>query len=257
VDGLGVAPEGKENIISEIETPNLDELISKYPTAALKAEKGFLGNNYYSLGGRSENIGALIEEAGLKQIKISEAEKYSYLSFFFNGKNQEFRKGEEKKLIRTGLLDDYEQKPAMASVKIIDQIIKTVKEGRFNLITAALANLDMMSYSSNKTAVQKALRETDKAIKKISKAVLNKDGSLFITACKGGVEKLGKRGRGAWKVPFLMIGKDWEGRTTEAGETPGSNLSLMKASGTLLDVAPTILMAMNIEYNGPGKSLID
>lgn len=257
IDGLGAAPEGEGNIISASETPNLDELVSKYPTAVLKAERGFLGNNYYSLGGGNENINTLIERLGLSQVKITEAEKYPYLNFFFNGKNQNLRVNEKRILVETELLDNYARKPAMATPKIMNQILKTIKEGSFDLIIATFANLDMVLNTHDKAAIHKAIKEIDNGIKKISKAILNKDGLLFITACKGGAENLGKRGRGSWKVPFLMIGKDWEGRTTEAGETPGSDLSLMKVSGTLLDVAPTMLMAMNIEYNESGKNLID
>ena len=47
-------------------------------------------------------------------------------------------------------------------------------------------------------------------------------------------------------VPLLVIGRQWEGQMSPAGDPPGGDLSLMAPVGVLADVAPTILKILQI-----------
>jgi len=61
-----------------------------------------------------------------------------------------------------------------------------------------------------------------------------------------------------YPVPFIVIGKEWEGKTAGKINSPGADLSLIQPSGLLSDVAPTILKVMDIKppKEMTGKSLI-
>jgi len=66
------------------------------------------------------------------------------------------------------------------------------------------------------------------------------------------------RDNNSYPVPLIIVSERWEGRTGGASESPSADLSLVKPSGSLIDVAPTILKVMGIEKpeEMTGKSLI-
>ena len=95
--------------------------------------------------------------------------------------------------------------------------------------------------------------------------VLCKGGVIFITADHGNAEELvnlqsGKidKEHSTYPVPFVIVGKEWEGKTAGLPEGPNSDLSLVQPSGLLSDITPTILKVMNIEKSKEmtGQSLI-
>ena len=47
-------------------------------------------------------------------------------------------------------------------------------------------------------------------------------------------------------VPFYIIGKQFEGKPSIAGDVPNGDLSLMPPVGMLADVAPTFLAILGI-----------
>ncbi|MCX6740158.1 MAG: hypothetical protein NTZ49_02935, partial [Candidatus Parcubacteria bacterium] len=48
-------------------------------------------------------------------------------------------------------------------------------------------------------------------------------------------------------VPLLIIGNDWEGKNIGLPDAVAGDLSLVKPSGILADVAPTILKIMGVK----------
>ncbi len=250
VDGWGVPPNGEENAISRNHTPYIDQLISKYPIALLGVPKKDLGENYNILSGGKNDLTDIISENGLKQAKVAEVEKYAYLAYFMNNNNEEVRKGEQRIMISSEQpVEEYSNKPEMNTPKVCSQAVKLIKEGKTDLIIISLANLDMVLLSKDQQAIDRAVVALDNNIKKLTKAVLGQNGSLFITSCKKG----DKKDKG---VPLIMVAHDWEGRTVEFGETPGNDLSLLKQSGTLADIAPTVLRSIGIEHKQTNNILI-
>lgn len=251
IDGWEIIPSDKENIFADAHTPFFKELAAKYPIAALNIGKGALSKNYSLLGGKDENISNLASERGVKQIKITEAEKYAYLAYFFNGEDGEKKPGEERVLVSSEIINDYASKPAMATPAISKQVVKSVKEKKNQLIVAAFANLDMAILSGDKEAVIAAAEIADRGMEKITKTVLNKNGSIFILACKGTM--MSKN----CLVPFIMVNKEWEGQAARTGEAPGGDISLTTAKADLTDASATILKTLGLS-NEPksGKTLI-
>lgn len=237
--------------------PYLNELVAKYPTALLKVSEDFSGNNYHLLGGIKDNIAEIFEKSGLKQIKISTVEKYADLVFFFNGKDNTLKDGEERILVKTEITDDYALRPKMSTSKISDLVIKCLKDRTHDLIIAVFANLDLVSSSGNQKAILSAKKAIDTSVNRISKTVFNRDGRLFISSTGLSRSLASGEKKATVAVPFIMVSRSWEGLAIESGEVPGSDLSLMKISGTLADVAPTILKAVGYEGRIRGKPLLN
>ena len=112
----------------------------------------------------------------------------------------------------------------------------------------------MVGHTGNLEATMKGIQTVDECVGKIVDQVLVREGHVFITADHGNAEEMRNlRTGGILKehatnpVPFVIIGKDFEGQPSIAGEVPDGDLSLMPPVGMLADVAPTILTVMGIE----------
>jgi bisphosphoglycerate-independent phosphoglycerate mutase (AlkP superfamily) len=59
-------------------------------------------------------------------------------------------------------------------------------------------------------------------------------------------------------VPFILIGKEFEGKTIGFQEIPGNDLSLVNPQGILSDIAPTVLKILDLSKprEMTGRSLI-
>jgi bisphosphoglycerate-independent phosphoglycerate mutase (AlkP superfamily) len=107
--GWGIAPATEANAITAAKTPFFSRLVREYPVALLRPGQKSLNARYLTLGtGRefsTENsavavtLTSVIAAAGLKQIKITVAERLAALTYFFNGHAENKFSGEDWKII--------------------------------------------------------------------------------------------------------------------------------------------------------------
>jgi bisphosphoglycerate-independent phosphoglycerate mutase (AlkP superfamily) len=127
-------------------------------------------------------------------------------------------------------------------------LIKTVKKGGYGFIAAVFSDLDMAATRGDIKASGEAAEKIDDSLKKITKIVLSRGGLLIITAPAGKAEAIinprteaiNKKNT-SHHVPFIMIGKKYEGQAINFFETPGSDLTLAAPLGDISGIAPTIL----------------
>jgi 2,3-bisphosphoglycerate-independent phosphoglycerate mutase len=278
VDGWGIAPAGEGNALTQAGMPNFKELVSKYPSTTLKTilgkepvkKKINISKNYASLGtgkikpgSKSLGLFDVFNNAGVNWLVITGAEKFAYCSYFFSGLKK--IKKENYLLISSELIDNYSLKPEMASPKIAEALLKKIKSRKHAFILTDFANLDMVAHSGNFSATIEAAKTIDKLLKIIAKTVLENSGVLLLTSSNGNAEEAiemktetNNKEDNANPVPFLIVGRQFEGKTFGFEEAPGSDLALVAPGGSLADVMPTILkiMGMDIPKNLNGRSLI-
>lgn len=213
----------------------------------------------------ANTLGEVISKEGLKQLRIAETEKYAHVTYFFNGGREEKSKGEDHELIPSPRVANYDQKPEMSAQKITSKVVSYIEEDKYDFIIINYANADMVGHTGNLKATIKAVEEVDKSLGIVAKAILDKDGVMFITADHGNAEVVFNVQTGTIDkehtsnpVPFLVIGKEYEGRNIGAKDAPSGDLSLVQPQGILSDVAPTILKVLNIKKpeEMTGRSLI-
>ena len=213
----------------------------------------------------NEPLAKIISDAGLKQLHIAETEKYAHVTFFFNGGKEDPFKGEDRILIPSPRVASYDQKPEMSAKEVTKKINEAIMKEQYDFIAVNFANGDMVAHTGNLKATIKACEVVDSCLKQLIEVILAKDGVALITADHGNAEELvnlqsGKidKEHSTFPVPFLIIGRQWEGKTAGLPEGPNSDLSLVQPSGLLSDVAPTILKVMELEKSKEmtGKSLI-
>lgn len=276
LDGWGIAPAGESNAISAVKTPVFSDLVKEYPVAVLAPGASSLNTRYLCLGsGRDitdENtavtgtLTAVLSAAGMKQIKISETERFAALTHFFNGHAENKASGEDWRIISSEA-GDHSVKPALAMQRTVKEIIKAVKEPEAaSLIIAAIPYLDLVAMSGDFVSVKKAVAALDKKLKDIVSAVLSQNGTLIISSACGNAERMRNLGTDLADteltenpVPLLLIGSELKGQNIGLADPLSGDLSLLAPIGSLADLAPTILsiLGLTVPREMTGQNLID
>lgn len=199
----------------------------------------------------SKNIlSEVLANNGLKQVKIAETEKYAHLTFFFNSGKQDTYENEDRILINSEKMASYANKPEMSAEQITEQAIKVIESDKYDFIAINFANCDMVGHSGDKQAVIKATEVVDKCVKQVVDAILKKGGQGIITADHGNADIMmyedgtPNTAHTTSIVPFILFDD----------EQPKKQL---RESGSLADIAPTILKMLNLEQpkEMTGKSM--
>ena len=142
----------------------------------------------------------------------------------------------------------------MSARKITERVIKEMRGNKYDFIVLNFANPDMVAHTGNIVATTKGVEVTDECVGKIIEETLSRDGVAFITADHGNAEEMKNlrtcemdKEHATNPVPFVIIGKKFEGLPSVAGEVPEGDLSLLTPVGVLADVAPTILAIIGVQ----------
>lgn len=213
----------------------------------------------------TDTLGEVVSRAGLKQLRIAETEKYAHVTYFFNGGVEEALAGEDRVLIPSPRVDSYVQTPDMATPAITKKLIAKIDEGDYDFIVVNLANADMVGHTGDLEATKQAVVSVDEALKKIIKKLLEANGLAIIVADHGNAENMINLQLGSIAkehtsnpVPFIVVANGLEGYNLGIGDTTSANMASVRPSGTLIDVAPTILklLGLNIPDKMTGRSLL-
>lgn len=199
-----------------------------------------------------DTLGEVVSQAGLKQLRIAETEKYAHVTYFFNGGKEAVSPGEDRALIPSPKVATYDLQPRMSAFEVKDELLACIDSGKYDLIVLNFANPDMVGHTGIYEATIKAVEVVDSCLGEIVNRILEKDGAVLITADHGNAEKMKDSATGqphtahtTNPVPFTLI-------------TSEKKSFRLREDGILADVAPTILELMHIpqpEAMG-GKTLI-
>lgn len=189
----------------------------------------------------------IISKNKMKQLRISETEKYAHVTFFFNGQNETPNKGEDRILISSPKVETYDLKPEMSAYEITDQICEQMEEDKYELIITNLVNGDMVWHTGISSAIDIAIKTVDKCVWRLVQKWLQQGYSILVTADHWNAEDQTP----AWRtshtlneVPFILVSKE--------------NKYKLKNTWSLADIAPTILDLLELKQpeEMTGKSLI-
>lgn len=186
-------------------------------------------------------LGEVVAEAGLKQLRIAETEKYAHVTFFFNGGREKEFAGEERILVPSPKVATYDLKPEMSAPEVTDKLVEAINANRFDFIVVNYANTDMVGHTGDIVAAKKAVEAVDQCLARVSEAVLKKNGAMLITADHGNAEMMHDHDTGQAHtahtlnlVPVVLVSNELKGKKVAIHE------------GRLADVAPTILQFLGL-----------
>jgi len=200
-------------------------------------------------------LGKVISDSGLKQLRISESEKERFVTYYFNGMNEEKFLGEERMIVPSPNVSTYDLKPEMSAYEITNKYIDILKnENEYSFILINFANADMVGHTGNIAPTIKAIEAVDDCLGKIANTTLAYNGTLLVIADHGNAEKMINSHTGQIDtehstnpVPFVAI----------SNKFLGVNQNVQ--SGILADIAPTVLNLLGIEkpLDMTGRNLLD
>jgi 2,3-bisphosphoglycerate-independent phosphoglycerate mutase len=141
--------------------------------------------------GIDRTVGEYLVKAGVKQLAISETQKFGHVTYFFNGN-------------RSGKFDDsledyievpsdnvpFEERPWMKAAEITDKVVDAILGGTYDFIRLNYANGDMVGHSGIPQAVEIAVETVDLCIRRLVKAVKKANGILVVTADHGNADDM-------------------------------------------------------------------
>lgn len=180
-------------------------------------------------------LGEIISNAGIKQLRVAETEKYAHVTFFFNCTHETPFKGEDRVLIHSPHVATYDLQPEMSAFEVKDAVVKGINSGEYGFIAVNFANGDMVGHTGIMDAAVKAAEAVDKCVGEIVKAGLAKDYSMIITADHGNCEEMfGKHQTTHTTNPVLFI-------------LVSGRKHKIKRKGALCNIAPTVLQLMKLQ----------
>jgi 2,3-bisphosphoglycerate-independent phosphoglycerate mutase len=78
----------------------------------------------YDLQTLNNLYGEVIADAGLKQLRIAETEKYAHVTFFFDGGSERELKGATRLLVESPKVPTYDLKPEMSALKLKIKLLR-------------------------------------------------------------------------------------------------------------------------------------
>lgn len=196
-------------------------------------------------------MGEIIAEAGLKQLRIAETEKYAHVTFFFNGGVETPFAGEDRILVPSPKVATYDLKPEMSAAEVTDKLVEAIGSGSYDFIFVNYANPDMVGHTGILDAAIKAIATVDRCLGRLEEAVKKAGGSLLITADHGNAETMTDPATGA---PFTSHTVNVVPAILVNGP---ADRNILK-DGRLSDVAPTLLDLMGLPKSADmtGHSLL-
>jgi len=184
-------------------------------------------------------LGGVVANAGLRQLRIAETEKYAHVTFFFNGGIEVPFPGEDRVLIPSPKdVPTYDLKPEMSARKVTDELLARIDNDVYDFIVLNYANADMVGHTGVLDAAERAIEVVDECLGRVVEKVVSKGGALLVTADHGNAESMVDENGNPFTahtcnpVPFVLV-DDYR-----------RNVRLR--SGKLADIAPTVLELLGI-----------
>jgi 2,3-bisphosphoglycerate-independent phosphoglycerate mutase len=199
-----------------------------------------------------ETMGEVISRAGLKQLRVTETEKFNHLTYFLNCKKSKALEGEDRIMLDSNSdIKTHDEKPEMRTPDIAREILQDIKGEVHEVIFTNLCNGDMVGHTANKGPIIKGVETIDKALGEIVKEGLKKNYHIIVTADHGNAEEMVDMKTGEPltshtlnPVPFIVVSNKYA--------------KILKEKGELQDVAPTVLKILGLSQpkEMTGESLV-
>ena len=191
-------------------------------------------------------LGQILSKAKLKQLRISETQKFPHVTMFFNGKKTTpFDSNTEvwEEIVNKtdqGLLS---QTPKMKAHELTKKVIDYIDKKTYDVIIVNFPNGDMIGHTGNFPACLTAVKTIDDCVGKIAKKIIETDGTALITSDHGNVEEMidyktnkTKTAHTTNLVNLIYVAND------------AKNIKLRRC-GRLADIMPTMLHILGIKQN--------
>ncbi len=187
------------------------------------------------------SLGRIIADAGFRQLRLTESEKFPHVTYFFNCREKVVFTNEDRVEIPSPQdVATFDQKPEMSCQEVTARAIQEISKDLYDFILINFANPDMVAHTGDLQASISAIEFTDKCVGKVVDKALSKGGEILITSDHGNSEELINLQTGEVDtehssnlVPFIYASAKQQPRELQLG--------------ILADITPTILSALGLQ----------
>ncbi len=187
-------------------------------------------NSAYTNETIANTFGKYLADLGFKQARIAEAERYSHVTYYFDGAEDISDSNLYKIQVPSAKVPRYDVKPEM-SVSEVTESLLNIMEDDFDFILVNFANPDVLGHTGNVPACVRALESIDVCIGHILEKAQENFYDVVITSDHGNIEYM-KDEKGVLvnshtnnKVPLIICNNNYK----------------LKDSGTIIDIIPTLI----------------
>jgi len=146
----------------------------------------------------NRTMGELLCRAGVRQLAISETQKFGHVTYFFNGnRSGKFNDKLEEYVEVPSDIVPFEQRPWMKCAEITDYVVKSIRENasrseheKFRFIRLNYPNGDMVGHTGVYQATQIAVEAVDLCLGRLMAAVEAAKGILVVSADHGNADDM-------------------------------------------------------------------
>ena len=153
--------------------------------------------------GINRTMGEYLVKSDVKQLAISETQKFGHVTYFFNGN-------------RSGMFDEsledyieipsdrvsFEERPWMKAAEITDKVVEAIQSNEYRFIRLNYANGDMVGHTGVTDAVEIAVETVDLCVARLMAAIKTAKGIMVITADHGNSDEMYQRSTKTGEIAF-------------------------------------------------------
>ncbi len=185
-----------------------------------------------------DTLGDIVSRAGLRQLRVSESEKYAHVTYFFNGGSSQPFPGEDDVRVPSPQGIAFDQVPELSLPQVTQQVLRGIEQ-QYDLIVANFANGDVLGHTQNQEAKIECAAKVDVMLAQVVDTALAAGYVTLVTADHGNLEEMTRAdgtphvSHTANPVPLVLI-------------DPRAQGHVVLRDGKLADIAPTVLSALDV-----------
>lgn len=136
-------------------------------------------------------LGEYLAHEGVRQLAISETQKYGHVTYFWNGNRTEpFDPATETYVEIESDTKPFEERPWMKAAEITDRLITELKTGRHRHARVNYANGDMVGHTGVRDAAILAVEAVDLCLGRLLPVIEALGGAAIVTADHGNADEM-------------------------------------------------------------------
>jgi len=136
-------------------------------------------------------LGEYIANNGLRQLAISETQKYGHVTYFWNGnKSGMFDPALERYIEVPSDRVSFDERPWMKAAEITDQVMSELRTGGYHHARLNFANGDMVGHTGKLESTVIAVETVDICLGRLLPVIAELKGALIVTADHGNADQM-------------------------------------------------------------------
>ncbi len=203
--------------------------------------KHYLMSPMSESGGMDGLLGEVISNAGLRQLRIAETQKFRHVTSFMNGKATTPYPGEDQVEVPSRFDPaTFASHPEMEAYQVTDELLRRLSDNPYAFIAVNYANGDMVGHTGEFDAAKRAIEIVDECLGRVVERMLQLDGHVIVTSDHGNSEQMiyyesgrVRTSHTVYPVECIYVARDAARRK-------------LVNRGKLADIAPTVLGLMGL-----------